>query len=214
MLPVIVLASESKTRQNILHKIRIDFKTVPSNLEEDMNRIQGETFQDVAKRIAILKTRHVAALQKNALVIGADTFGVINNTILSKPYSNEKAIQDLLKISKTPATFYTAMVVIDTARQKETTEVITAKVTFRNVTRQEITEYVEKEDVTHAAGSFKTDELGSTLVEKVEGDYYAIIGLSPSMLAKQFITLGYNLFDFVQKTTFPSLKLNVPPSSW
>lgn len=62
----------------------------------------------------------------------------------------------------------------------------------------EITQYVEKEDVLTAAGGYRIQGLGATLIKKIEGDYYAVVGISPSKLAEMFKKLGYNLFDYVR----------------
>lgn len=199
MKPRIILASSSKARSEILTHLHIPFTVHVSNFEEDMTRQKNETFPDVAMRLALGKAKDVAKQYDDALVIGADTFVVFNDIVLGKPHTHEKAIQDLTMLQGNIHIMHTGMTIIDTTNKKTITDVASAQVKFKTLTPDEITQYVTKEDVRNAGGSYMISRLGGTLIEEIEGDYYVIVGLSSSKLYTMFHSLGYSFFDYVIK---------------
>lgn len=197
MQPRIILASSSEVRKELLKKLRLVY-TVQSSQFKEREMLKGkESFEDFAKRLALGKARDIAKKVKNAIVIGADSFAVFNGEIMGKPHTKQKAIESLSRLSGATHEFYTGMAVIDTQTQKEVVDCVKAKVYFRNLTQEEINYYVEKEEVTTAAGAYRIQSLGAILIDKLEGDYYAVVGLSPSKLMEMLAELGLNLFDYV-----------------
>lgn len=200
MLPPIILASRSPTRKDLLDRLGVKYQIYPSTFDEQLTKKTGERFSDLACRLALGKTYDVAAqVQTPVLVIGADTFGVCDGESIGKPHTPEKAVAVLRQFSGRRADFYTGMTVVDTAHKKTVSECVRATVYFRKLSVSEIRQYVAKGDALEAAGGFKIHELGAVLVRRVIGDYYAIVGLSPSKLAEMFNKLGHNVFEYVSK---------------
>ncbi len=115
---------------------------------------------------------------------------------MGKPYTKEKAIEYLSLLSGKNHTFYTTIVVIDTQKNTSMQTTVQTDIQFRNLTQKEIAQYVESEDVTQAAGAYKTDGLGVTFVKNISGDFFAPGGLSPVALVELFKKLGYDLYSF------------------
>lgn len=147
---------------------------------------------------------YIRAQAKKGLVIAID-YGidryknyVLDGEIIGKPLTAKCAIAYLQRFSGRSHDFYTGMAIIDTVNDKEIIDYVHAKVYFRNLSLTEITQYIEKEEVLTAAGSYRIQGLGAALIKKLEGDYYAVVGISPSKLTEMFKKLGYNLFDYVR----------------
>lgn len=197
MSPEIVLASSSPVREGILNRLRVVYATHPSQFEEEMTLAKGESFEDLAKRLALGKARDVAAKVANALVIGLDSFALLNREILGKPQTNERAVAYLRRLSGKTHEFFTGIAVVDTIKQREIVDCTRAIVHFRDITEGEAQQYVEREDVTTAAAAYRIQGLGAMFVERIEGDYFAIVGLSPSKLTEMLRMLDVNLFDYI-----------------
>lgn len=197
MLPEIILASSSEVRQEVLRKLRVVYSVQQSEFKEKEVLEERESFEDFAKRLALGKAREVAHKVKNAIVVGVDSFAVVKGEIMGKPHTQEKAVEFLKRLSGDTHEFYTGMAVIDTQTQKEIVDCVKTKVSFRNLTTEEISQYIEREEVTTAAGAYRIQSLGAILIDKLEGDYYAVVGFSPSKLQEMLRSLNYNLFDYV-----------------
>lgn len=195
----LVLASNSIARKNVLNALNINYEVYPSNIKEETKLIFNETYEDVAMRLAFNKAKHVADKLKNTVIISADSFAVLDNMILGKPLTKANAFTYLKNLSGKSHVFYTGMTLYDTIKQKHVTNCSLTKVKFRNLTDEEIKNYIVYEDVLNAAGSYKIQSLGASFIEEIRGDYYAVIGISLSNLALMLNKLGYSLFDFIKK---------------
>ncbi|MBI1982024.1 MAG: septum formation protein Maf, partial [Candidatus Levybacteria bacterium] len=152
----------------------------------------------LAKRLALGKARNIASKVQNAIIIGADSFAVLEGKIMGKPHTKERAIEYLSRLNGKTHEFYTGMAVIDTERQREVADCTTARVRFKTLSQNEIEQYVRVEDAVTAGGAYRIQGLGAVLIEKVEGDYYAVVGLSPSVLQEMLKSLGHSLFDYIE----------------
>lgn len=194
--PKLILASKSPSRKNILEQLGLNFFVHESRFDERMLLKENESFEQLALYNARRKAEAVARKNKNSIIIGADTFCVIDTIILGKPYTKEKSIEYLTMLSSKHHRFYTAIVVIDTQKNTSADTIVHTDIEFRNLTQKEIGQYVNSEDATKAAGAYKTDGLGVLFVKKISGDFYAPAGLSPVALIELFEKLGYDLYTF------------------
>lgn len=200
-VPRIILASSSQVRRDVLKELRIAHAVYPSSFKEHTKPNANESFEDFAKRLALGKARDVASKLQHAMVIAADSFAVLNGEVMGKPHTKKIAVQYLTRLSNRTHEFYTGIAVVDTNSQKEVTDCAKAIVSFRNLTQKEIKEYVEREDVTNAGGAYRIQKIGATLINAIQGDYYAIVGISPSKLATMLKRMNYNLFDYISPLT-------------
>ena len=162
--------------------IGLKFKVEPSNCQENLS-LDLEP-QELAKSLSLEKARLVAQKHKNALVIAADTFIVFENKILGKPNTKTEA-KDMLEILNGKRHLViTGFTVIDTDTGKAISKAVETKVYLKKLSPDEIDAYVKSEEPLDKAGAYAIQGLGSVIVEKIEGDYFNVIGLPLSALAE------------------------------
>ena len=184
----LILASSSPFRKAILEKLRIDFKATAPNINE--RRKNGETPFNLVNRLSKEKALEVAK-SHSGLIIASDQVATLGNgnneddEILTKPGSHENAFLQLKKSSGKTITFLTGLVLLNTETLKIHTHVELFKVTFKQLSDNQILSYLNKEDVLNCAGSFKSEGLGIALFSRMEGnDPNSLIGLPTIQLIK------------------------------
>lgn len=179
----LILASTSPFRKAILDKLGLDFAT--ASPETDETPMENETPQQLVERLSIAKAKAVADKTENALVIGSDQVSVINGEIIGKPHTHEKAVIQLQKASGKTVTFYTGLCLFNSVTKQYQSEVVPFNVVFRQLTDQQINNYLLKEQPYNCAGSFKSEALGIVLFEKLDGeDPNTLMGLPLIRLIK------------------------------
>ena len=182
MLPL-VLTSSSPYRQAILNKLQLPFQIFSLNIKE--SSLPGEPAFELVKRLSLEKARAGIAVYPNALLIGSDQVCVIEEKIIGKPKTFEKAQQQLRSASGKKVTFYTGLTLLNSKTGRTQTQVETFNVYFRTLSDEEIKHYLEKEKPFDCAGSFKSEGLGIALFEKLEGrDPNALVGLPLILLCE------------------------------
>ena len=174
----LVLASSSTFRQQLLKKLQLPFSSVSPDIDESAQ--ENETAIALVERLAIEKAKAGAQLldTENALVIGSDQVAVIDDQIVGKPLSVDKAIKQLTMASGKSITFYTGLCVFDKYSTRYEALVEPFTVHFKTLSTRQIENYIEKEQPLWCAGSFKCEGLGIALFEKLEGeDPNTLIGL-------------------------------------
>lgn len=180
-----ILASQSQRRADLLKQIGLQHKTVTSKAEE----LEATRYNPIklVKINALKKSRLVAANYKKEIVIGADTIVLIGKTILHKPASLKEAKQFLKKLSGKKHFVYTGLNVINTSNGKEEFAYEKTEVYFRKITDEEISYYVNKFKPLDKAGAYGIqDDFGCLFIDKINGDYYNIVGLP---LVKLYTTI-------------------------
>ncbi|ORT50341.1 septum formation inhibitor Maf [Vibrio sp. qd031] len=164
----IVLASTSEFRQSLMRKLDLAFTTDSPDCDE--TPMHGESPQALVERLAIGKAKSLAIPYPNHLIIGSDQVCVIDDEIIGKPLTRQKAIEQLSKQSGQRITFYTGLALHNS--QTDLTQVVVEPfiVHFRSLTTAQIERYVDIENPLYCAGSFKSEGLGIALFEKLEGD--------------------------------------------
>lgn len=172
----LILASSSKPRQELLSRLRIPFEVAIPNVDE--TPLPNEKPAELVMRLAEAKAKKVAEQFPNAIIIGADQVGILENEILCKPLTLEKAEEQLTKMSGKCVMFYIGICLFDSCNQTAEIVLETFSVTFRVLTPTMISNYLSKEQVLQCAGSFKAEGLGIALVNDFhDKDYTALIGL-------------------------------------
>ncbi|NYF25013.1 nucleoside triphosphate pyrophosphatase [Sporosarcina sp. JAI121] len=183
----VILASASPRRKEILNLLGFPFRVVPSNVSEVMDVENGD-FKEYARKLAALKTSAVADDEPGSIVIGADTIVVHEGKLYSKPESKEQATAFLKELSGETHTVITGVgLSIDGVIRTFSVE---TKVTFRQLDDVLIDAYVESGDPMDKAGGYGIQTAGSLLVEKIDGDYYNVMGLPISKLTEHMRRLG------------------------
>ncbi len=164
----LILASSSPYRRELLERLRIPFEVMPPELDETPRA--GETPQQLTERLATAKARKIAESEREALIIGSDQVAVYNGTIVGKPHSHDRAVEQLRAASGKTVTLYTGLALVNAASGRTQCEVIPYRVTFRRLTDELIESYLRKEQPYACAGSVRSEGLGIALLEKFEGD--------------------------------------------
>lgn len=171
----LVLASTSPYRAQLLNKLAVPFTT--ENPDFDETPLDNETPLELVKRLAIGKAR-CCKTTTPSLIIGSDQVCVINGKIIGKPLSREKAIDQLSQQSGQSIQFYTGIAVYNSESDEVDVKVDTFTVHFRELSKRQIENYVDKEEPFYCAGSFKSEGLGIALFERLEGkDPNTLVGL-------------------------------------
>lgn len=153
-----------------------------------------EAIQDYVIRLAESKAKHIAAKYPDVLVIGSDQALECDGEILGKPGNHEKAKQQLLSMSNKTLSFYTGLCVINSKSNSIDKDIVTYRVKFRELNESEIETYLHKEQPYNCAGSFMSEKLGVSLIEKMGGDDpSALIGLPLIRLCKMLRLQGIRL---------------------
>lgn len=164
----LVLASTSPFRREILEKLNIQFKTDNPNIDE--SPIAGETPQQLVIRLAEAKARAVSKRHKKSLIIGSDQIAVHDHKILGKPGTHENAVQQLRLLSGHCVSFYTGLCLYNSESDRTQTACVPFNVFFRTLSEKQIERYLKLEKPYNCAGSFKSESLGITLFDKLQGD--------------------------------------------
>lgn len=174
--PTLVLGSTSPFRREILQKLGLPFETAAPDIDE--SHLENETPEQLVARLAEAKAREVAKEFPNALIIGSDQVAVNEGEILGKPHTHERAIEQLQNASGKTVRFLTGLCLYNSATDKAQCEVVPFDVVFRQLTLEQIENYLNREQPYKCAGSFKSEALGIALFDRLEGeDPNTLIGL-------------------------------------
>ncbi|GJL72715.1 MAG: Maf-like protein YceF [Nitrosomonas sp.] len=172
----LILGSSSVYRRELLQRLRIPFETVSPEIDEAP--LHGETPDATALRLAKTKASKIAITYPDALIIGADQVAVLNGVQLGKPLNHANAFQQLRFMQGKEVIFYTAISLLNSRSNHAQTRVIPFRIKFRQLSDQQIINYLNKEQPYHCAGSAKSEGLGIVLIERMTGDDpNALIGL-------------------------------------
>jgi septum formation protein len=189
--PPLILASTSPFRKELMQRLRIPFTTVAPDVDEQA--LPGEHPQQLVQRLARLKAQAVGEYH-SGLVIGSDQVASSGDDILGKPGNHAAALQQLQHLSGKRVVFYTGLSVLNSITGDEQTDVVPFAVKFRTLPLARIERYLQAEQPYNCAGSFKSEGLGITLFERMEGDDpTALIGLPLIRLTDMLAEAGVEL---------------------
>jgi septum formation protein len=180
----VVLASQSPRRRQLLSLIGIEHDVRPANIDESY--FAGEQPRVHALRLARGKAEAIAA--SGAVTIGSDTIVVVDGEVLGKPSDGAEAARMLRRLSGRAHTVITAVAVRWRDRLVADAEEVT--VTFRELTDAEIAAYIATGEPMDKAGAYGIQGYGATIVERVNGDYFAVMGLPLNRLTRLLESLG------------------------
>ncbi len=190
-MKTIILASASPRRKELLERIGLRFEIEPSNYEEDIH--SGAEPHELAQKISLKKAEIVAVKHKNTIVIAADTFIVFNGQILGKPRTEDEARKMLETLNGKSHSVITGFSIIDTGKNKTLSRAVETRIYIRKLTSAEINAYVRSKEPLDKAGAYAIQGLGAAIVERIEGDYFNVVGLPLSALAGSLKEFGVNI---------------------
>jgi len=188
MLPLL-LASSSVYRRELLARLRLPFTCASPDIDESHR--PGESAIELVKRLAQEKAQALCSRHPNHLIIGSDQVAVLDNQIIGKPHTFEKAREQLLAASDTRVTFLTGLALLNSQTGACQVDCVAFTVHMRRLERATIERYLHAEQPYDCAGSFKAEGLGVTLFQSTEGpDATSLIGLPLIRLVDMLLAEG------------------------
>ena len=184
--PRVILASQSPRRRELLTLIGMPHEVRPADIDEAYR--PGEQPASHAERLAREKAATVARDEPDAVVIGSDTIVVVDGDVLGKPRDEAHAAEMLARLSGRAHVVLTAVAV--QWRGVERSAVERVGVTFRALSAAEILAYIATREPMDKAGAYGIQGYGATIVERVDGDFFAVMGLPLQRLVRLMGELG------------------------
>jgi len=192
-MPKIVLASQSTSRRRLLEGAGLKPTIIVSNVDEETDFFNAMTPADMVIALAVTKAHTVREqIDYPALIIGCDSTFDVDGVSFGKPGTPDVARERAKAISGRSGLLHTGHCIIDTAQGREIADRVTTKVTFSDMTDQEIDDYIDSEEPLHVAGGFTLDGFGSPFIPLIEGDYTNVVGISMPFLRSAMSQLGYS----------------------
>jgi len=187
-----ILASTSPRRKTLFERLDIPFQIMAPQCDEIITT--GIPLNKAIEALAYEKAKSVAdqlAASLSAVIVSADTLVVLGDTILGKPSSQENAIKILSNLSGNTCHVITGYCVLNTQRQEYQTDSVTTQIKFKNITKNEITEYVKTGDPMDKAGAFGIQGQARQFIDTITGDYDNVVGLPITHLRSTLSELGF-----------------------
>jgi septum formation protein len=192
----VILASQSPRRRELLTLVGIEHIVSPADIDESV--MPDEAPVPHCERLARAKAHVLAERHPDAVVIAADTIVVLDGDILGKPSDAAEARAIIARLSGRTHTVYTAMAVARGGRTESAVEEVA--VTFRELSAEDIAEYVATGEPMDKAGAYGIQGYGATIVERIDGDYFSVMGLGLRRLVALLERVGLR-YDFADGVT-------------
>ena len=187
----IILGSASPRRSELMAQIGLEFEVIVSEKEE---YYKSNTPEAIVKELALMKAENVASKlksdceAKDIIVIGADTIVVLDGRILGKPKDEEEAYRMLMSIQGRPHQVFTGVAILDfdgNGACQTYSHSVETKVYVHEMDEQEIRSYIKSGEPMDKAGAYGIQGGFAAYIDKIEGDYYNVVGLPISYLYQQ-----------------------------
>lgn len=184
--PRVILASQSPRRRELLTLIGVPHDVLPADVDESIRA--GESPPALAERLARAKAAQVARLHPDAVIIGADTIVVLDGDVLGKPLDRVDAARMLRRLSGRTHTVLTAVAVARRGALESGVESV--EVTFRPLSDAQIDAYIATHEPMDKAGAYGIQGFGAAIVDRIHGDYFAVMGLAIGRLVSLLEAVG------------------------
>lgn len=190
----LILASSSKPRQDILKNLGLKYEVIKSLVEEKSDSTDPSEY---VKDLSRDKANSVASqINEEAIIVAADSIIYMDGKIYEKPKSKEEAFQNMKEMSGNVTYATTGVTIKDLYQNKEISFSDTAEVYIREISDEDIKWYVENEENILNRCGYAMLGKASLFLDKVNGDYNTLFGISPSKVYEKLKELGYKISDF------------------
>jgi septum formation protein len=183
---MLVLASASPRRQELLRSAGIHFEVQPAHIPEDP--LPGEGAKACAERLAREKALAVAGQRPQDCVLGADTVVVVDGQILGKPFDAADAACMLRRLSGREHQVITGVCLVASGQWSVASEI--TSVTMSEISAEEITDYVASGEPMDKAGAYAIQGIASRWIPRIEGDYSNVVGLPVALVWRMLRQAG------------------------
>lgn len=175
MPPLLILASTSPRRRELLAILGVPFEVIPPTSQEELR--PDRTTREQVRKFALDKAQSVAPHYPHTLVLGSDTLIELDDKPVGKPRDLREAEKMLNQLLGRQHLVHTAVALVREESQTRESLVETVSVWMRQLGEQEVAEYLETEESLGKAGAYSIQGEGARLIERIEGDYPTIVGL-------------------------------------
>jgi septum formation protein len=184
----IILASASPRRKEILKITGLRFTVCRSDYEEDLGLKLPP--HELARFLSRKKAEALSNKYKDAIVIAADTFIVYKSKLLGKPNTEREAVRMLSMLNGKKHAVITGYTILDTGINSKVSSSVETKVFFKKLSNEEISAYARSGEPLDKAGAYAIQGLGAVFVEKIEGDFFNVVGLPLCALTESLKEFG------------------------
>jgi septum formation protein len=190
--PVLILASSSPRRQELIRSLGLPFKIIVSDADEHTapTMTPAEIVETLSMRKAQAVFDRLKGREKEGIIIGSDTIVVFEGKVLGKPEDEQDAFQMLHTLQGKTHQVYSGVACIDAVTGKHIVNHRMTSVTMKALSEQQIKRYINTGEPKDKAGSYGIQGLGATIVEKIAGDYFNVVGLPLSLLSDVLSEFG------------------------
>ena len=206
MTPLLLLASASPRRHELLRELGVSFQVIPGEVEEIMSRSMRP--EDICRINAYRKARATAKHYPDAVVLGAYTLVRLGQNVFGKPADLNQAFQMLSLLQGQAHEVITGVCLLHLREHRQRAFTVSTTVRFRPLRTSEIRRYFELVNPFDKAGAYAIQEQGEMLVETVEGSLSNVIGLPLERLAEELAAWGYEIREVVGRRVSA---INPPP---
>jgi len=189
----IILASNSKWRKEIINMAGLSCEQIPSSGDPV---VEYSTPEEYVEKLSLAKASEVSKKVNEGIIIGADTVGFFNGKVFEKPKNREEAFSNFKELSGNINYAVTGVTILDKYKDKVVTFSESVKVYFEELDDEEINWYLDNEKNVYDCAGYSLETCASLFVQKIEGDYKAIIGLPICKIYKKLKEFGYTIKDF------------------
>jgi septum formation protein len=200
---VLVLASASPRRRELLALLGVPFLVIPADIDETPP--DGHSPEQVTVALAREKAMAVAARLREGIILGADTIVVYEQSVLGKPADTGEALNMLRRLNGREHQVYTGISLIDVrggAVVREHSEAVCTRVWFRQVSEAHLMRYVNTGEPMDKAGAYGAQGYGATLIERLEGCFFNVVGLPVSRVCA--VLEAWGVAPLVEGTSPPN----------
>lgn len=191
----LILASTSPYRRELLARLSVPFETVAPAVDE--TPLPGESPDDTAMRLSLLKAQAVASRYPDALVIGSDQVALLDGEQLGKPGNHADAVAQLRRMRGKTLEFHTALTVLHAASGRAQTTNVPVRLVMRDYSDAQIEAYLRKDQPYNCCGSARSESLGIALIARFDTeDPNALVGLPLIKLTEMLANEGLDVLTW------------------
>lgn len=193
----LVLASGSPRRRELLSGLGFSFEIIVSDVDET---VEGEMQpHEIVRTLAYRKAAAVSNTLQDGIVIGSDTIVVVDGVVLGKPADEQDAFRMLKTLQGRSHNVYSGVAVVDADSGKQLVDHRSTQVHMRPLTDIEIWSYISTGEPRDKAGSYAIQGIGSTIIDRIEGDYFTVVGLPMELLASMLTSFGFHVLKAAEE---------------
>ncbi|MDK8191971.1 Maf family protein [Paenibacillus sp. UMB7766-LJ446] len=191
----IILASTSPRRKELIASLHLAFEVIPSHADEDTPTewTPEQTVQELAMRKALAVYRGLEGREQDAVIVGSDTVVVLDGDILGKPVDEADAERMLSRLQGRVHRVFTGVACIDANNGQSMVQYRQTDVTMKELSEATIRAYVQTGEPSDKAGSYAIQGIGASLIDRVEGCYFNVVGLPLSLLSDMLDGFGIHV---------------------